>query len=648
LTHATIEWVRTRLDADKKKLKQGSNPFLARFSKDNNLYSKIETLGPTTDLKELEDLAQFGPDEEALMLPLVEQVEALNPHLVASKLEAAENRRIILTQGIALAKIATTFNWSHYNDLVSKVNTAKEHYINATEKAFIGSNFPGILTEPWKKFIEAGEEFLKKNKSADYPEVNDSCIYCQQPLESAAVDLLKKYKAYCTDALRTDVLNIEREMNSFEVEINYPELEEYIKTLQKRLSHPQSQNKELLEIKLEFALQYKNILEEYRRRNTLTFDVLKESAKKVYEASNKLLASTDELISILKKQGEERRVALTASLPKLKNLEARKVLKGVFPEIKQHVENSKWVSKAESILNTLPTLLRSLTAQSKIASEDLLNKDFQTFFEQECIALKTPVVKLDFPGHRGEAARRKSLSSRYRLSDILSEGEQKVIALADFLAESSIRKTSSPLVFDDPVNSLDYKRMEYIVDRIDQLSIDQQVIVFTHNIWFATSLLSRFESDTTRCTYYDMAESGGIPGFIRSGTHPRWDTVSALRGKVNSMIQSASSLEGETQQAMIERVYDVLRSWCEVVVEQELLCKVAQRYTPHIAMGMLNKIKTDKLSDAVNGILPIFNKCCRFMPGHSQPLETLGIRVTIDELKEDWRSAQEALKTYHG
>jgi wobble nucleotide-excising tRNase len=50
---------------------------------------------------------------------------------------------------------------------------------------------------------------------------------------------------------------------------------------------------------------------------------------------------------------------------------------------------------------------------------------------------------------------RKSLAPRHRLSAILSEGEQKVIALADFLAESTLRGSASPIVLDDLVTSLD-------------------------------------------------------------------------------------------------------------------------------------------------------------------------------------------------
>jgi energy-coupling factor transporter ATP-binding protein EcfA2 len=648
LVHTALEWMRNRLDTERKKIKPSNNPFLASFSKDSGIYSKIETLGPASDLRDLEASAQFGPDDEALIEPLKEQIEALNPQLVASKLEGAESRRSILTQGMELATLARSFDWNRHNELITELAMAKENYTTATDKVFIGNDTSGVLTESWKKFIEAGDNFLKENNAGKYPGHSEPCIYCQQPLESAAVDLVNKFKSYCNNSLKKDVQDIEKKIRDLSLKFDYPDLEIYTKTLQRKLGNTQSQNTELLKLKLQFALLCRDTLKELSQFNEIAFQEVTAQADKILEECNKLLSPTEELITALRKQGEERRVALTAGLPKLKNLEARKTLKSLFPEVKRYVEDSKWASKAESINNSISTLLRSLTAQTKIASEDLLNKDFQKYFEQECRELRAPKVKLDFPGQRGEAARKKSLGARYRLSDILSEGEQKVIALADFLAETSIRNSPSPLVFDDPVNSLDHKRIEYIADRIDQLSRDQQVIVFTHNIWFATSLLARFEDEIERCTYYDMADASGTPGFITSGSHPRWDTVSKLNGRINSLIQTASSsaVEGEAKQALIENTYGILRSWCEVVVEQELLFKVAQRYTPHIMMGGLSKIKYNRLEAAIVVVQEIFAKCCRIMPGHSQPLETLAIRATIEELKQDWQSAQDALKAY--
>src|SRR6185437_8155672 len=99
----------------------------------------------------------------------------------------------------------------------------------------------------------------------------------------------------------------------------------------------------------------------------------------------------------------------------------------------------------------------------------LLNQDFETLFHIECKLLRAPTVSLQFPGKEGQVVRKKSVASGYQPSDVLSEGEQKVIALADFLAEASLRPPA-PVIFDDPINSLDYIRRKEVVTRIVALS----------------------------------------------------------------------------------------------------------------------------------------------------------------------------------
>ena len=56
--------------------------------------------------------------------------------------------------------------------------------------------------------------------------------------------------------------------------------------------------------------------------------------------------------------------------------------------------------------------------------------------------------------------------------------------------------SSAPLIFDDPVNSLDHRRLKEVADRIAALVATRQVVVFTHDIWLATELLARFEAAT--------------------------------------------------------------------------------------------------------------------------------------------------------
>jgi hypothetical protein len=60
--------------------------------------------------------------------------------------------------------------------------------------------------------------------------------------------------------------------------------------------------------------------------------------------------------------------------------------------ISSYVENAKWVTRADAIVGTFPALLRRLTEQSKIASEDLLNQNFEQLFEQESLTLRAPLT----------------------------------------------------------------------------------------------------------------------------------------------------------------------------------------------------------------------------------------------------------------
>ena len=48
---------------------------------------------------------------------------------------------------------------------------------------------------------------------------------------------------------------------------------------------------------------------------------------------------------------------------------------------------------------------------------------------------------------------------------VLSDGEQKVIAIADFLSEMQLSEINKGIIFDDPVTSLDEKRKSEIAAR---------------------------------------------------------------------------------------------------------------------------------------------------------------------------------------
>lgn len=212
---------------------------------------------------------------------------------------------------------------------------------------------------------------------------------------------------------------------------------------------------------------------------------------------------------------------------------------------------------------------------------------------------------MEFQGRGGKAERRKVVA-RHKPSEILSEGEQKVLALADFLAEGRMRGSKAPIVFDDPVTSLDYRRMEEVCHRINKLAESHQVIVFTHNIMFASSLIGLRQKKKLRCKFYEVRDSGTAKGIIAPDVEPRLDNPADIAKKINITIQNAKNAEATVQDALVERGYAATAS-------------------------------------TVN---EIFEKSCRCMAGHSQPQEQLNVHPTLAELEQDLAKLQEARTNY--
>ena len=75
---------------------------------------------------------------------------------------------------------------------------------------------------------------------------------------------------------------------------------------------------------------------------------------------------------------------------------------------------------------------------------------------------------------------------------------------------------------------------------------------------------------------------------------------------------------------------------------------VVQRYAPDVMMTTLDQINVGQLEESMAAITPIFEKCCRHVAPHSQPLETQGIRPTLDELKADYEAVLKAREPHKG
>jgi hypothetical protein len=644
--HESVEKLESLLDAARRDRQPSGNPFLLRFPKESRVLPKVEALGPSTDLAVLEEIAAVSEEDELALPGLRERVAALRSGNVEARIQLLVREQKAYGRAVGLADVLTGFDLGAYEGARDALGRAESAQIRATQDAFAADALPGVLGGEWRAFIEAAEAYIRSSGLELYPAEGEPCVYCRQPLGDAAVALVQKYREFCNDALRAAVEDARKRLHALAGDVVGSDPD----GLQSELDPLLAALKEGGEIPAE--LQTARAVAEAARALRVSIQARQAcpSVRLDAEEARGLLSAHVEALRLaeadLRKQGAERQQALADAFEKVRDLEDRLTLREILSAVRAHVEEARWADRAGAQVKRFVGIKRSLTETSKRASAEVLHADFERRFEQECEALRAPRVRLAFPGREGEARRRKLLATEHALGEVLSEGEQKVVALADFLAEASLKRDRSPLVLDDPVTSLDHKRLQHVVDRLVALSADRQVIVFTHDIWFAAEILARFERRPRECSFYDVIAEDGRIGAIAGGSSPRTDSFNDRRKRLDRLIDEASKASGEVRAALVEKGFEELRGACELVAEKDLLKGVTERYRPNVRMTVLDQIRSERLPAAIAAIVPIFERACREIASHSQPLVTLGVRATLDDLRREWNALRQAREQY--
>jgi recombinational DNA repair ATPase RecF len=645
--HTAIEGVKALLQADMNERLPKQNPFLTAFARGTEIYPRIEALTGSTSLTELEGLAVVTDAEKTELESLKVSIDALSSASGGSQAEMLRNRATVLRNLLTVGNTLAAFDSGAFAEAVDSEESAQTVQSASAAAVFAGGQLVDELRPAWQRFLEAGEQYLAARGQATYPDADDVCIYCGQALDEAARDLLTSYREYASGTASALLQAATTRLTSLRAPIIAPEMTTALEGLRATLPGlaESAQVPDWVADGLLLLAEGENVHDSATARK-------KPGAASAVAPATLLprlsvaLEESERAIRGLEGDASERARLLVEQRAKVALIDARLRLAQLLSDIRMHVANAAWADSLKTLLGRFQGLLTGLTTVSKLASEDALNRDFQRVFDEECSALRAPTVTLDFPGRRGQAARRKTVSRDHSLSDILSEGKQKVIAIADFLAEASLRTGSAPIIFDDPVNSFDYRRVREIAKRVAALSTEHQVIVFTHDIWFTSELLAEFEHHPSECMYYEVIDDGGLKGIVSRASHPRLDTVASVRRRINAAIQDATSGTDDDRQHRIDSAYSEVRAWCETVAETVLLNKVTQRHQPNVAMQNLSSIKIRELQKAIDVIYPIWEQANRYTTAHSQPLGTLGVRPSLSELRQDWTDLQQALKEY--
>jgi predicted ATPase len=639
---AAIQAVAAQIETAINTLGTGSSGLLSRFQRGSTIYPQIETLGASTDLVDLKSKAAVGEDVDKQLDVLTQAVAALRSNTMSAQVMALKDEQRVLAQTLAAAQALLAFDSTAYNEARAKRAQLAADYETFRDELFSAADLPANPDDTWSNFIGAGETYRQHLIGLGAHD-EGRCLYCRQTLLEPARELLARYSTYLEDKISTDIRTTDVQLAEAKrqvASIQSNELARFIneyKAAEERPSYfAQVEAIEETRSAVAAAVEAGNTVE-------IKLTAAVSAPKADIDAT---IATVGTNIKTLEDQLQNRTQVLQEKQSELLELKDAAELGQSWPLVEAQVESAKEADRLKTLKRPLPSLARAVTELAKTASDQMINQSFDALFLEECDALRAPVLRLEFVGREGKAQRRKIMSGKHKPSKVLSEGEQKVLALADFLAEARLAGITAPVIFDDPVSSLDHRRINEVAQRVARLAESNQVIIFTHDILFATTLLGLFEK-SKRCAYFQITDEDG-KGKVTRATGPRWDTLNGIKAKINSTIQAAKQQEGEARDALVRVGYGWLRSWCEVFTETELLQGVTQRYQPNVGMTRLPNINTDKLGAIIPKVTEVFEEACRFIDGHSQPLVTLGVSPTLAGLEQHWSDLQDLKKLNDG
>ena len=181
-----------------------------------------------------------------------------------------------------------------------------------------------------------------------------------------------------------------------------------------------------------------------------------------------------------------------------------------------------------------------------------------------------------------------------KLDEILSDGEQRAIAIGSFLAELHLAGHGGGIVFDDPVSSLDHNWRSNVARRLVEEAKKRQVIVLTHDTVFLGELRDVIEQKKVDYLIHHLEWRGGCPGHVSAGLpwhHKSYKDRLDKHEKAQKVMEKTwPAYPNEEDNAKMHREYSLLRATIERVIQDVVFNGVVQRYRDWIRVDKLDGV----------------------------------------------------------
>lgn len=362
----------------------------------------------------------------------------------------------------------------------------------------------GVGSQPWRALLRAARRFSEElaYPGESFPRtVQDSrCVLCQQALDEAARQRLNRFEVIAADEAQGAVIEARRQLDEAlaQLPVTGPplraDLEAGLAASSSWMSWPGEA------ALLDEVERFQRSAEE--RAASLRAGAPLDALPPLSPSPASSLAAILADVAQAHAAAEAALQGRTAAEARRAELRARKVLAGAIDSLRTIVTNHVTIARLEACRRDLST--RQITIEATKLKTRFVGSAFQEALESELRALNLTdfAVRVAAHGERGVMVTRVRLADATTPAlpgDVLSRGEQQVLAIACLLAELRATGSMGAVVFDDPVSSLDQDRRRVVACRLAKLAAERQVIVLTHDIAFVYLTLRHAQLDRIAC-----------------------------------------------------------------------------------------------------------------------------------------------------
>lgn len=604
--------------------KKKENIFVSYFHGESTVKELVDSISHETDLNTLKEKAAFTVADDEMLKNIHHRINTIKTKGISQQIKELKQSKADLEQLISKIKeVVDGLDSSVIADINQEITDIRSS-LDAANKLgfehFKSGHLASVGTEEWHTFIHSAKALgliEEGGQEASYPKDDSHCLLCQQPLSEEAKKLVEQLWQYLGSSVQKQLRLAEQVLKTRLDEILAIDTEYFDSDMAiSRLILDRDEN-------LHSIIVHQNkALSEYKENVKVKIQS-REEVKPVAIAADYVASIEkvieDIVIEISKWEEEEGEIENLEA--EARELEHRKLLLKYLPDIKQYILELIWINKASKIGGST----RHITSKYNQMFGELVTDEYIELFEKILVDLGRPLkVKITTQARKGEVYKQLVLdaddSTPARLANpdkILSEGEKRAVALADFLTEISLDSSSRGIILDDPVTSLDIDWRKMIARILSIEAKHRQVIIFTHDMPFLYYLRQASEVEDVTADYHWITRGGDdeLPGYIHLHNSPVLEKDYRSDRRARDCYEEAKGAPPEKRQALIREGFAALRTSYEAVIMFDLFKEVVRRFEERTKFMNLKNIVWD--NDLADKIVEKCELCSSLMEGHS-------------------------------